>query len=102
VDVVADSYTPPDIGKPASGSGYYHGFRWRKYFNAGYPAKRWPELSSYYCQKWNTSHSDTPLSHVVGYLVAEETRKGIFEGDEQWKEHIVPLGHVACSPEPGN
>ena len=101
VDVYGDSFTPPDVRRPQHGASYYDGFRWRKYFNAGNPAKRWPELSSYYCKTWSTSHPDTPLSHVVGYLVVEETRNGIFEGDEQWEEQVVPLGHVVCSPETG-
>ena len=96
VDLYEQRFTPPVLEKPADGSGHFHGFRWRKYFNQYGLNRSWPELAGYYCRRWNASHPDNPAVRARGYALLEETRRGIHEGDAQWSRTLHPLGSKSC------
>jgi predicted DCC family thiol-disulfide oxidoreductase YuxK len=97
VDVYNDSFTPPFLDKPLDGSGHFHGYRWRKYFNAANVPRHWPGLSAYYCRRWNERHPQAPVGHVLGYLLTERTRVGIYPGERQWVRNLTQLGSVPCN-----
>tara|TARA_R110001599_G_scaffold353527_1_gene593598 strand:+ start:35816 stop:37615 length:1800 start_codon:yes stop_codon:yes gene_type:complete len=96
VDAVALRFTPSDLATPEDGSGYFDGFRWRKYFSEGRIEPRWPYLSAYYCRRWNRLHPDQPIQRVFGYLLVERTRIGIYAGEAQWQRKVRSLGAANC------
>jgi predicted DCC family thiol-disulfide oxidoreductase YuxK len=97
VDLYGESFTPPLVEKPADGSGYFHGYRWRKYYNQANLLTDWPRLASYYCHRWNADHPDTRAVTASGYVLQEHTRVGIYQGDMQWERSLQPLGVMPCS-----
>jgi hypothetical protein len=96
VDLYDERFEPPVLEKPADGSGYFHGFRWRKYFNQAKLQRDWPELADYYCRRWNADHPDDPAVRARGHALFEKTRDGIHEGDAQWEHLLLPLGTRSC------
>jgi len=95
VDVYGDSFQPPLMEKPADGSGYFQGYRWRKYFNAVDLLEHWPRLVGYYCARWNRNHPETPVLRVTGFVLHERTRFGPPQA-RKWDHQLLPLGSTWC------
>ncbi|MGK0169410.1 MAG: putative DCC family thiol-disulfide oxidoreductase YuxK [Gammaproteobacteria bacterium] len=96
VDVYNDHFTPPVLSKPQDGSGYFHDYRWRKYFNAANPGQHWGRLATYYCRRWNRAHQNSPVMQVTGYLLTEHTSIWLLDGKDQWTHKLRPLPRIRC------
>jgi len=96
VNAYANDFTPSVLEKPADGSGYFDGYRWRKYFRRRDILTHWPRLADFYCRRWNSAHPAQPLERVYGHILTERTARGVKDTDQQWQRHLDSLGAREC------
>lgn len=90
------TFSAPVIEKPANGSGYFDGYRWRKYFNAGPVDRKWTRLARYYCRRWNAAYPDTPVRRAAGFVLDESTRRASDAQSTRWDYRSRELGKQPC------
>jgi hypothetical protein len=97
VNVYRKNFFPPIVSKPLDGSGYFQGYRWRKYYSTVDLTEQWPRLSRYYCRVWNLEYPQTPVERVIGLVFSEQTKIGVHPGEAQWLYQTDPLPVTQCN-----
>ncbi|MEM6582091.1 MAG: HTTM domain-containing protein [Pseudomonadota bacterium] len=90
------TFEAPAIERPVDGSGYFDGYRWRKYFNEGAVERKWSRLAAYYCRRWNATYPNTPVKRAVGYVIQETTLRARDATTQRWEYTTRELGRQPC------